>query len=209
MALNSARFSGDPILEQCAAGTFRMMAPQDSLSVLRVQEALGTLGYPVGNLDGVFGPTTGAAVTAYKVNKGLSPSDPVVGQGTSTSLDADFFNDPPYLDPWFGEAAPHVAKHTVDPFFGFEVNYLLSCPLRTIRHDIGRATVDNLNSGFLICLVAAGRAKQLTDVRLSEDDLDSLANPWGSGNAVPVRSPDGAIAAVAVGARDTQIMGRR
>jgi hypothetical protein len=95
MALRSARLSGDPVLEQCLAGQHRMLAPEENLSVMRVQEALVKLGFSPGQLDGVFGPTTGAAVSAYKQSRALQPSDPVVGPGTSNGLDAEVFFDPP------------------------------------------------------------------------------------------------------------------
>jgi hypothetical protein len=45
MALRSARLSGDPVLEQCLAGQHRMLAPEENLSVMRVQEALVKLGF--------------------------------------------------------------------------------------------------------------------------------------------------------------------
>jgi peptidoglycan hydrolase-like protein with peptidoglycan-binding domain len=38
-------------------------------------------------VDGTFGVDTGAAVSQFKVDNGLSPSDPVVGVGTMTTLD--------------------------------------------------------------------------------------------------------------------------
>src|SRR5262245_14004101 len=185
MALNSARFSGDRILEQCAAGAFRMLAGQDSLSVLRVQEALVTLGYSPGVLDGIFGPGTGAAVTAYKVDHDLHPSDPVVGQGTSTTLDAELFTDPPSLDPAFGEVAGFVAGHVVEPFVGFELNYLITCPLDSVRREIGSAMLSLLNGGFLLAIVAASRAVDIPDPRVPDDAKNRLASLTGSALTTP------------------------
>src|SRR4051812_15489220 len=89
----SPRFFGDDVLESCLAG-HRMFAgsgdPPESVAV--IQLALATLGFAV-SADGIFGIETGAAVTAYKTSKGLSPSDPVVGPGTMAALDADFAHE--------------------------------------------------------------------------------------------------------------------
>ena len=208
MGLNSARFSGDRILEQCAAGTFRMLAGQDSLSVMRIQEALGTLGYSPGQLDGIFGPDTGAAVTAYKVDHDLHPSDPVVGQGTSTTLDAELFTDPPSLDPAFGELAPFVAAHVVEPFVGFELNYLVTCPLDSVRHEIGFEMLSLLNSGFLLAIVAQSRAVDIPDARVTADTKTRLANLRGSALTVPFTGTDG-VDHAAISIRDLTLMGRR
>ena len=49
-----------------------MLAPEENLSVMRVQEGLRRLGYDAGDLDGVFGNATGAAVTAFKIDNALS-----------------------------------------------------------------------------------------------------------------------------------------
>lgn len=208
MVLKSARFSGDRILEQCAAGTFRMLAGQDSLSVMRVQEALQTRGYPVGRLDGIFGPDTGAAVTAFKVDHNLNPSDPVVGPGTSKALDADLFVDPPSLDPAFGELAPYVAGHVAEPFVGFELNYLVTRPLDSLRHEIGFAMLSMLGSGFCLAIVAQSRAVDIPDVRVTAEAKNRMTNLGGSAVTVPFVGTDGADH-VAIAIRDLTIMGRR
>ena len=119
MALQSARFSGDPVLGRCLAGSHRMFAPEENLSVMRVQEALRRLDFDPGGLDGIFGAATGAAVSSFKEAHGLSPSDPVVGVGTSGKLDSLLLHNPPHLDPDFGEVAGFVAAHVVEPFMGF------------------------------------------------------------------------------------------
>jgi hypothetical protein len=59
MPLQSGRFSGDPVLEKCQAGTHRMLTPETNLSVMRVQEALTTVGFSTNGLDGIFGADTG------------------------------------------------------------------------------------------------------------------------------------------------------
>lgn len=208
MGLNSARFSGDRILEQCAAGTFRMLAGQDSLSVLRVQEALAVLGYYAGKLDGDFGSQTGTAVSAFKVANGLSPADPVVGAGTSTRLDALMFVDPPALDPAFGELAPYVAAHLVEPFVGFELNYLLSCPLDSLRHEIGVAMLLLLRSNDCLAIVAQTRAVDIPDPRVTAEAKDRMATFTSSAITVPFTGTDG-LDHVAVAIKDLTIMGRR
>ncbi len=176
MALRSARLSGDPVLNQCLAGAHRMMAPEQNLSVMRVQEGLRALGFFDGDLDGFFGPVTGAAVTDFKQLRGLSPTDPVVGPGTSGTLDDDLFFDPPSLDPSFGEVAGFVAKHAIDPFVGFTLAPLIDAPLNSARHDVGSFMLSALNSGFLVGIVAASRAGDLVgDDRIPPDVKAALA----------------------------------
>jgi Putative peptidoglycan binding domain len=89
----SPRFFGDDVLESCLTG-HRMFAgsgdPPESVAL--VQQALADLGFSV-SVDGIFGPETGSAVTAYKTQKGLTPNDPVVGPGTMAALDADFAHE--------------------------------------------------------------------------------------------------------------------
>jgi hypothetical protein len=48
MPLRSARLTGDQVLENCLAGTHRMLAGEDGLPVMRVQSALLDLGRSVG-----------------------------------------------------------------------------------------------------------------------------------------------------------------
>lgn len=176
MALRSARLSGDPVLEQCLAGAHRMLSPEVSLSVMRVQEGLRTLGFFGGQLDGIFGPVTGAAVTAFKEFQDLSPSDPVVGPGTSRALDDALFFDPPSLDPAFGEVAGFVTRHLVEPFIGFELAALIDAPLNSMRHDVGSLILSTLKSGFLVGIVAASRTHDLlSDTRIPPDVKASLA----------------------------------
>src|SRR5690242_106806 len=103
MPLRNPRFSGDPILEACFEGQHRMQQGEVGLAVMRVQAVLMNIGYSVGpgGADGIFGPETGNAVSAYKFDKRVSPNDPVVGPGTMHELDKEFFVDPPEVDPAF------------------------------------------------------------------------------------------------------------
>jgi peptidoglycan hydrolase-like protein with peptidoglycan-binding domain len=208
MAMQSTRFIGDDFLDGCQSGQWVMSADDDDLAVMRVQEALTVLGYNPGTLDGVFGTNTGNAVSAYKRDQGLSPADPVVGPGTSTALDNAMYFDPPYLDPWFGELAPYVLNQTVEPFVGFELSRLLSCPLNTIRHDIGLATLSLLRNEICLAMVSENRTAGIPDLRVDDDTKSSLANLRGSAVTVPFTGPD-AITRAAVGFRDTTLMGRR
>ncbi|MEV6396223.1 peptidoglycan-binding protein [Streptomyces sp. NPDC051907] len=93
--LNAQRFSGLTPLENCLNGTHKLQAGEpDRTSVDRVQSALVDFGYAVaGGIDGIFGPGTGAAVTAFKTDEGLSPTDPVIGVGTMTRLDDHFAHE--------------------------------------------------------------------------------------------------------------------
>ena len=90
--MTAQRFAGVPTLQACAAGTHVMGAGDpDAIAVTRVQEALSDLGYlPADEVDGVFGTRTGKAVTAFKTDEKLSPTDPKVGPGTMAALDAAF-----------------------------------------------------------------------------------------------------------------------
>lgn len=172
MPLRSARLAGDPVLEECLAGRHRMLAGEQGLPVKRVQQGLIDLGRPVGpsGADGIFGPNTGAAVTAYKTDKGLTPNDPVVGPGTSKALDDDLFFDPPVLDPTFAEFSPAVVDHRVEPFVGLELRALLNTPLDSWRHMLGMFALKSLNSGALLGIVAESRAIDIRDRFLAVAD---------------------------------------
>lgn len=90
MALTSARFRGDPRLEQILLGdpsTFLRFGAQGD-HVRAVQHALIDLGYDIPDgATGLFAHQTSAAVTEFKTDMNLVPNDPVVGVGTITALD--------------------------------------------------------------------------------------------------------------------------
>lgn len=69
---------GYPVLRQGSRGNY----------VLILQDSLNTLGFTDSDLDGIFGPRTREAVTAYQRSKGLT-ADGVVGCGTWTALQED------------------------------------------------------------------------------------------------------------------------
>lgn len=211
MALRSARLLGDPVLERCLAGTHRMLSPEENLSVMRVQECLTALGFLNGELDGIFGPNTGSAVSAFKQFHGLSPTDPVVGPGTSGKLDSEVFVDPPSLDPAFGEVAPFVANEVVEQFVGFELAPLINAPLNSQRRDVGSFMLGALNSGHLIAIVASSRAaKPLQDPRIPPDIRALLEQDLGpsAGRTQPFTGTDGQ-QHVFVIIGDTTVRGRR
>jgi hypothetical protein len=90
--LRARRFAGDPVLEACLAGSHRMLAPEEGRAVMKVQAALIDLGFqlPASGADGKFGTETGAAVSAFKTQHNLQPTDPVVGRLTMGKLDELF-----------------------------------------------------------------------------------------------------------------------
>lgn len=100
MPLQSQRFRGQATLEACLAGTRTLTVDDpDSEAVHRLQEALSGLGYLSWNgSDGLFGERTGRAVSAFKQDAGLHPTDPVVGKGTMAALDAAFAAESPSPD---------------------------------------------------------------------------------------------------------------
>lgn len=210
MVMRSARLSGDGVLDKCHAGTHRMMEPEQNLSVMRVQEGLSALGFFGGELDGIFGPLTGAAVSSFKEFHELSPTDPVVGTGTSGTLDEELFVDPPALDPAFGEVAGFVARHMVEPFVGQVLAPLIDAPLNSQRHDTGTFMLAALNSGFLVGIVAASRVGDLrSDTRIPADLRDHLAELGpAAGETNQFIGADGLLHEVAV-LDDLSIRGQR
>lgn len=93
MALESARFRGDPILERIAGNDttafLRFGAQGDH--VRKIQFALIDLGFDIPDgATGNFLQQTSAAVAAYKTSRGLVPNDPVAGVGTVTTLDREW-----------------------------------------------------------------------------------------------------------------------
>ena len=172
MPLRSARLTGDPFLESCLNGTDRIFSGRDGLTVMRLQSALLDVGLSVGTAgaDGIFGTDTGAAVTTFKTSHGLVPNDPVVGRGTTEALDNDLFFDPAALDPVFGEFSPAVVDHRLEQFVARELVSLVSAPLDSWRHMLGRFTADAINSGQLLGIAATSRAIDLRQPFLAVAD---------------------------------------
>lgn len=55
--------------------------------VVELQQQLIDLGYDAGQVDGIFGPNTRAAVISFQRNQGLS-ADGIVGPRTRAALDS-------------------------------------------------------------------------------------------------------------------------
>lgn len=102
MVLKANRFKGDLTLEACLAATHRMLLGEPAHPAVRkIQQALIDSGYglPLLGPDGKFGAETEAAVHQYKFDRGISPSDGVVGPQTMASLDDEFRNETMPLPP--------------------------------------------------------------------------------------------------------------
>lgn len=76
----------------CPRGGYPLVKDGDKgVYVLVLQDALNTLGYNAGNIDGIFGNKTKHAVIRFQKAKGLS-QDGIVGCNTWTALTADVAN---------------------------------------------------------------------------------------------------------------------
>ena len=91
--LQSERFSGDERLENIFDGKQEefLRSGSNGEAVVKVQQTLIELGFPLPafGADGKFGNETGSAVSQFKVEHGISPSDPVVGPKTIGALDTE------------------------------------------------------------------------------------------------------------------------
>lgn len=97
MTLQAPRFRKDPVLQACADGQHRMLIGEPSSGSVRlIQQALIDSGYALPRFgpDGKYGNETAQAVAQYKADRGIVPSDGVVGRQTMGSLDAEFENEP-------------------------------------------------------------------------------------------------------------------
>jgi Putative peptidoglycan binding domain len=94
--LTSSRFAGDPVLEACFDGEHWMRAPQTGAAVEKMQQALIDAGYtlPKFGVDGKYGNETAAAVSKFKQDRSISPSDGVIGPKTMAAFDALFSTGP-------------------------------------------------------------------------------------------------------------------
>lgn len=99
--LKSPRFKGDEILESCYDGEHRMTIGERGEAVIRVQQALIDLEYPLPQygVDGKYGSETAGAVANFKIDNNITPSDGIVGQKTMRALDAMFIAGPPIISP--------------------------------------------------------------------------------------------------------------
>lgn len=95
--LKSARFAGDPVLEECYDGKHLMKKHETGKAVKKVQQALIDAGYtlPKFGVDGNFGNETATAVSEFKKDRLIAPSDGIVGPKTIAALDSLFSPSPP------------------------------------------------------------------------------------------------------------------
>ena len=146
--LSSSIFQGNADLEGIAAGTRRMLAPEASDSVGRIQQALLAVGsaLPEAGVDNKFGDETGRIVSAFKADRALSPSDPVVGPGTTRRLDLEVS----YLDGNPSDPGSLDAKTlSLDPFFAGVLEQRLANP------GIGQKVIDLFEAGDRFCFRAS------------------------------------------------------
>ena len=91
-----------PIAFGPARGPVALLGLGDaSRSVRDVQARLTALGFPVGPVDGRFGPQTGAAIRSFQRSRGLA-ADGIVGPRTWAALAAA---PPPPAPAWPGSRA--------------------------------------------------------------------------------------------------------
>lgn len=95
MPVTAPRFRSDSTLNACVDAGYRMtFGDPNTESVRKVQFALIDLGYPPQHgADGIFGPSTGEMVSAFKTDEVLAATDPVVGKTTMERLDTYFANE--------------------------------------------------------------------------------------------------------------------
>jgi hypothetical protein len=170
--LLSQLFAADQRFALVANGGDRLLAPEVSDTVARVQQALVALGFalPNGGIDDIFGDETGTAVSAYKTDRGLSPTDPVVGVGTSRQLDLEIA----YLEGHDGpEPLAKAGVLALDPYrAGFFEHTLADV-------SIGQKVIDFFELGDKICFrlslaVSAQAAQWISEVFVEPKVFDDF-----------------------------------
>lgn len=96
-------------------------------------------------------------MTAYKQARSLVPSDPVVGPGTTASLDEELFHDPATADPRFGDFAPAVVSHRLEQFAARELWGMLQAPATSWRADVARFARNAITLGWLLGIFVESR----------------------------------------------------
>jgi hypothetical protein len=101
--------------------TLHVTSPLTSgLDVRDLQARLDELGYPVGEIDGRYGPATAAAACAFQRNNGLEP-DGIAGPATFAALRDAAPRDPASLEPSalgqlaLAEAVTHIGVKESPP----------------------------------------------------------------------------------------------
>jgi hypothetical protein len=153
--LQSPRFAGDPVLEACFDNEHRMMPPETGPAVASVQRALVDLGFLLSyrDVDEQYGPATAAAVSAFKADRGISPSDGIVGPNTMAALDATFPRRPLVA----GNFATFVASNRLDPDVADLLNELDGVS-DVWAHQVAQFAFHELQVGNLLGMVRAANA---------------------------------------------------
>lgn len=146
--LGSSLFAGNPDAALIEAGGRQVGAPEASGTVLLIQEALLVLGMalPAAGADGIFGEETAAAVSGFKADRLVLPSNPIVGPGTIRRLDLELA--------WLEGSAPDptaldAKTLSLDPFQAGVLELQLASP------GIGQKVIDTFQLGDRLCFRAS------------------------------------------------------
>lgn len=114
--LQSARFSGDMVLEACLDSEQTLSFGSRGAAVTKVQQALVDAGFPlpVYGVDGIFMSETQGALQDFQRASSLSPTG-IVDAATMSSLDALFYLDQPMLPTGpAADVAPEIMSDTLN-----------------------------------------------------------------------------------------------
>jgi hypothetical protein len=163
MALQSKLFRGDPKLEPAAVSDpAHIFQGASGPHVVKIQQALNQLDGAALAQDGIYGPRTAAAVSAFKRKRQIlnfkNEIDDIVGKKTTTTLDTEMLakergDDPtPVVPPLTTSSillCPHGGRIQA---FGGPVSttpsgqqiltiahafLILNCPVRVLREQLG------------------------------------------------------------------------
>jgi hypothetical protein len=182
VSFTAPRFIGNTTLTDCLNGV-RTMPPNDGvdpesdpIAVRIVQRALVDLGYLVSELeiDGLYQAQTTKAVARFKADRGISPSNGVVGPKTSKALDDEFQLGS--LSP--GSFAPLVAAGRLDDVVAGLLDLLqLIGSARAWCGDVAAFGRTELQANALAGIVRAARVSDLKAIvpAAQHADIDSVA----------------------------------
>jgi peptidoglycan hydrolase-like protein with peptidoglycan-binding domain len=165
MSLSSARFAGVAELEACAVDdAAHLTIGASGAHVALVQQALIDLGESVGadGADGGYGPSTAAAVSSYKTQRGIANSagqiDAIVGKLTIASLDGE-------IDEFDTQVIPCLSDRAAGP----------SIDLAGVPEPAFNALLGVLGLGSLIEVDAEGATNVLLGLADTPGTADALA----------------------------------
>jgi Putative peptidoglycan binding domain len=163
--LNSPRFQGSDTLNKCLNG-LRTMPPQDGAlpetdkeAVKKIQRALVDLGYLLSfdEVDGTFGNRTSTSVSRFKTDRGISPSNGVVGPKTMKALDNEF---PPGILS-IGLFTPFVITNRLDGDLAGLLDNLMILATLPWANQTAVFALQELSNQNLAGIVRASRASDL------------------------------------------------